>query len=320
MFLAHYIHDLSPFVFEIRPGVGIRWYGLSYVLAFLGGYLLFKWLAEKGYSQLSAEKAGDFITWAALCGVLLGGRLGYFLFYQPHLILHDPLAFFRVWDGGMSSHGGMLGLIVVTFVYARIHRISWPGLGDNLCVVAPIGLFLGRVANFINGELYGRPTEAAWGVVFPSELATWPVETRRAVEADLAASHAAAPTLDQAVAMAGSDPVVREILLEYLPARHPSQLYEAVLEGLVLFAILWWMRTKTRQPFGMITGAFFVFYAIFRIMVEFVREPDAPLTWLFTRGQLLSFGLIAIGLAFMIYAVARGGQGRNLPAFRKSKG
>lgn len=313
MILAQYIHDLSPFLVEFRPGWGIRYYGLAYVLAFLSGYWLFRKLAEMGYSQLSPEKAGDFIFWGAIFGVLLGGRAGFVLFYQPSILLHDPLAFFKVWDGGMSSHGGMLGLIVVTLVYARVQRISWPGLGDNVCVVAPIGLFLGRVANFINGELYGRPTQQAWGVVFPGELSAAPPELSRSILDHAREVDPAVLGVDEVVARAGSEPEMREVLLQWLPARHPSQIYEAILEGLVLFGILWWMRTRTRQPFGMITGAFFVFYAIFRIAVEFVREPDAPLTWIFTRGQVLSFGLILIGAAFMLYAWKFGREGLKMP-------
>ena len=140
------------------------------MLAFVCGFLLLRWLARHGYCALPADKVSDFIMWAALFGVVLGGRLGYILFYRFHQAIDDPPSMLRVWQGGMSSHGGMIGLVVFTLYYAWRHRISWFSLADNLGVVAPIGLFLGRCANFINGELYGRPTTVPWAVQFPSEM------------------------------------------------------------------------------------------------------------------------------------------------------
>ncbi|SRR5579862_437816 len=293
--IAFFLDNFSPFLFEIRPGVGIRWYGLAYVMAFLCGYSLYKWLAKKGYSQMPPENVGDFITWAAVLGVMLGGRLGYALFYNLRETIAAPWTFFELWRGGMASHGGILGLVVFTFFYARKHRLSWPGVGDNLVVVAPIGLFFGRCANFINGELYGWPSTAPWAVQFPKELFESPELAERA--------QAACPglTVEGIVDGAHADPRIQEALRAILTPRHPSQLYEALLEGVVLFSALWILRVHTRQPRGVLTGAFFILYAVLRIIGERFRVPDAPLTGPFTRGQFLSLFLIAIGIAFIVY-------------------
>src|SRR5438874_4464239 len=167
--LAYYLHNVDPIIFRIYDNVGPRWYGLAYVLAFVSSYFLFLWLARRGYADLPPERVGDFITGCALFGVIVGGRLGYVFFYKPEM-LREPLSIFRVWEGGMSSHGGMLGLLLFTLYYAHRHKISWTNLGDNLVVTAPIGLFFGRCANFINGELYGRMTKVPWAMQFPKEL------------------------------------------------------------------------------------------------------------------------------------------------------
>ena len=297
---AYYLHELDPFIFHIWGNFGPRWYGMAYVAAFAGGYWLLRVLARRGYTQLLVEQVGDFITWAALFGVMLGGRLGYVLFYRPEMLL-DPLSVVRVWEGGMSSHGGMIGLIVFTFWYAWRNKLSWTNLGDNLVVVAPIGLFFGRCANFINGELYGRVTDVLWAMLFPKEL----LEPQNAAEADraLRAVQQINPSLTTSEAIVNglhSQPPLREVLRPILTPRHPSQIYEALLEGLLLFIILWLVRTRTRQPDGVLTGLFFVCYAVFRIVVENFREPDASLIAGFTRGQFFSFFLLAIGLAFII--------------------
>ena len=150
--LAYYLHNLDPIIFRIYDNVGPRWYGLAYVLAFVSSYFLFFWLSKRGYADLPPQRVSDFITGCALFGVIIGGRLGYVLFYKPEM-LREPLSILRVWEGGMSSHGGMLGLLLFTLYYARRHKISWLNLGDNLVVTAPMGLFFGRCANFINAEL-----------------------------------------------------------------------------------------------------------------------------------------------------------------------
>ncbi len=301
--LAYYLHDLDPIIFRLWDNVGPRWYGFAYVMAFVCGYLVLRWLAKHPYCDLPVERAGDFITWAALFGVMLGGRLGYVLFYRPEM-LRDPLSIFKVWEGGMSSHGGMIGLFLFTLYYARRHHFSWTNLGDNLVVVAPIGLFFGRCANFINGELYGRATTVPWAMLFPKEL----LEPENAFEAERAvlSCRRIDPSLTSPEAIIQSlhsHPKVEAILRAILTPRHPSQLYEAFFEGIVLFLILWIVRTKFRTRNGMLTGLFFIFYAIFRIFVENFREPDASLIAGVTRGQFYSFFLIAIGVGFLVYAL-----------------
>ncbi|MGB8354643.1 MAG: prolipoprotein diacylglyceryl transferase [Chthoniobacteraceae bacterium] len=294
---AFYLHTLSPFIFKIGNNFGPRWYGCAYVMAFACGYWLYKWLARRGYSEMPAEKVGDFITWAALFGVMLGGRLGYVLFYKFDEYASAPLDIFKLWDGGMSSHGGMLGLILFTLYYARRHHCSWTGIGDNLCVVAPIGLFFGRCANFINGELYGRPSTVPWAMLFPKEL----YDLRDT--SNFYAAFGADANIDTIINQSRHDLGVQEILRGLLTPRHPSQIYEALLEGVVLFCTLWFLRTKMRSPRGVLTGAFFIIYAIVRIIGENFRVPDAPLTGSLTRGQFLSLFLIVIGLAFVIYGL-----------------
>lgn len=302
---AYYLHDFDPFIFRISGSFGPRWYGMAYVLAFACGYWLLRYLATRGYTQLRPAEVGDFITWAAIFGVMLGGRIGYVLFYKPEM-LRDPLSIVRVWEGGMSSHGGMIGLILFTYWYSWRHRISWTNLGDNLVVVAPIGLFFGRCANFINGELFGRVTNVSWAMLFPKELLE-PGNAGEAERAVVAAQklNSSLTTPDAVVSALHGNSQLKELVRPILTPRHPSQIYEALLEGVLLFTILWIVRTRTRQPDGVLTGLFFVCYAIFRIVVEYFREPDASLIAGFTRGQFFSFFLIAIGLAFIIVAKIR---------------
>jgi phosphatidylglycerol:prolipoprotein diacylglycerol transferase len=301
--LAYYVHDLDPLIFRLWDNVGPRWYGLAYVLAFVSAYFVYRKLAQRGFADLPVAKVGDFITGAALFGVILGGRLGYVFFYKPEM-LREPLSILRVWEGGMSSHGGMLGLLAFTFYYAWRHKISWFNLGDNLVVTAPIGLFFGRCANFINGELYGRATNVSWAMQFPKELNENFTEASQAV-AQCTKINPSLISPDAIVAAVRHQPQVKEILRGILTPRHPSQLYEGFFEGIILFLILWLVRTRMRQPNGVLTGLFFIVYAIFRITVENFREPDASLIAGFTRGQFFSFFLIAIGLAFVVGAKLR---------------
>lgn len=285
---AYFLHDFSPFLFEIRDGFGLRWYGLAYVLAFVLGGWLYRWLAKHGYTDLPPEQVGDFITWTAVFGVMIGGRLGWAIFYGWREVLAHPLTLFRVWEGGMSSHGGLIGVALFTLYWSRTRKVSWTSIGDNIAVVAPIGMFLVRMANFINGELYGRPAgepgstaAVPWAVLFPKELG------------------AREPALD----LIQHDEAVRQALRENLTPRHPSQLYEAMLEGVVLFAVMWLLRTRCRVPRGVLTGVFFILYAVLRIFGELYREPDPA--WHFgpvSAGQFLSIFLIFIGAAFLVWA------------------
>jgi phosphatidylglycerol:prolipoprotein diacylglycerol transferase len=303
--LSYYLHNLDPFIFRLWDNVGPRWYGMAYVLAFVCGFVLLSWLSKRGYLDLSQSAVGDFVTWVALFGVMVGGRLGYVIFYRPEM-LREPLSILRVWEGGMSSHGGMLGVVLFSLYYARRHKISWTNLGDNLVVAVPIGLFLGRCANFINGELYGRIASVAWAMQFPKEL----LEPANAAEAEraLAACQQVDPSLSSPEAIVEAvrrNPQIATVLRGILTPRHPSQLYEALLEGIVLFAILWFVRTRARTPNGFLTGLFMICYAIFRIVVEYFREPDAPLIGSFTRGQFFSFFVVALGIGFIVVAKRR---------------
>jgi phosphatidylglycerol:prolipoprotein diacylglycerol transferase len=311
--LSYYLHNFDPFIFHLTENIGPRWYGMAYVLAFACSYGLLRVLANRGYADIPPERVGDFVTGVALLGVILGGRLGYVLFYKPEM-LRAPLSILRVWEGGMASHGGMLGILLFTFYFARRHKFSWTNLGDNLCVTAPIGLFFGRCANFINGELYGRAAQVPWAVQFPKELLDAPAgEVDRAVSA-CAQIDPSLKSSEAIVAAAHHQPQVREALRAILTPRHPSQLYEAFFEGIILFLILWFARTRMRQPNGVLTGLFFICYAVFRIAVENFREPDAGLIAGFTRGQFFSFFLIALGLAFVIVAKRHPAYPRKQPA------
>lgn len=251
---------IDPTLVEIGP-FAIRWYALAYIGGILLGWRYALLLARSSPVAFERRTLDDFLLWVTL-GIVLGGRLGYVLFYKPGYFLSHPAEIVFVWQGGMSFHGGMLGVVIAIVLFARLRRIPVLALGDLVACVVPIGLFLGRVANFINGELYGRVTDAPWGMVFPR----------------------------------GGD----------LP-RHPSQLYEAGLEGLVLFCVLAlvWRYTRLKQRPGAVGGVFLVGYGLSRIIVEFAREPDAHLGFLFagaTMGQLLSVPMVLLGLALIIWA------------------
>ena len=298
---AYYIHQLSPFIVRFGGNFGLHWYGFAYVMAFVCGYWLYHRLAVQGYGELPPEKVADFITLAAIFGVMLGGRLGWVLFYGLDKVRAHPLDAFKLWEGGMASHGGILGLVIFTWVYARWQKVSWPGIGDNLVVVAPIGLFFGRVANFINGELWGRvitsPHPPAWAMQFPKELDVQQPEL-------VARAYA-------------HDPLALQVLAGMLPLRHPSQIYEAMLEGVVLFSALYFVRTRMRAPVGMLTGLFMILYATLRIVGEQFREPDVgiPFTWGLTRGQFLSLFMYGIGAGFVVYALVT--RRYQLPGMRR---
>jgi len=305
--LTGYVHTIDPVALPIYGNLALRWYGLAYLLGFVGAWWLLREMARRRLWVLAPERTADFIAAAALFGVFIGGRLGYVLFYQIprdgwESIAEDPLVLLKVWEGGMASHGGILGLVVFSWFYAKRAGVSWTGLGDGLCLAAPIGLFCGRMANFINGELYGRATSVPWAVKFPLSLAKESDATqasmwqavRRVSPVELDGS------LSGLIAVARDYPAVAAQLGEYLTPRHPSQIYAALLEGLLLFAILLFVRLRWRAaPNGLLTAIFFAGYAVFRIFGEFFREPDAAWViegWV-TRGQFLSgFMLIAAAL------------------------
>jgi len=259
--LAYIIDQFSPFLIRFSDNFGIRYYGLAYLLGFLaGGWLLWRY-ARAGRSLVPAAKVPDLMT-AVVLGVLIGGRLGYFLLYGSGTLAHDPLAIFRVWEGGMASHGGMIGVAVALAWFARANKIPFPHLGDLIVSVAPAGLFFGRIANFINGELWGKISYVPWAMIFPLSAPGKP--------------------------------------LAEIPPRHPSQLYEAALEGLLLFAYLQWRFWKTdvaRTRPGRLAGEFLVGYALVRIFCEIFREPDEGISLIFglSRGTFYSLFMIAAG-------------------------
>jgi phosphatidylglycerol:prolipoprotein diacylglycerol transferase len=308
--LAAWLHTLDPFIFRVGD-FGPRWYGLSYVLSALIGYWLYRRLAQRGYTDIPPAKVADFITWVGLFGVLLGGRIGWILGYgmfQKHPP-GDQWWWLRVWEGGMASHGGILGIVIVTYVLSRRWKVSWTSIGDTLCVVAPIGLFLVRCANFINGELYGNPTASALAVKFPTEI----YDARNAEVADRVFAaveplteiiqrypNAKQDWAEQVVDAARHEPAVQRAIEPVLTPRHPSQLYEALLEGVLLFAILYTLRVRCRVPRGTLTGLFFLLYPLMRIVGEIFRVPDPA--WSvgpFSAGQFLSLFMFLIGAAFL---------------------
>lgn len=261
--------DFNPVALQIGP-LAIHWYALAYLAGFLAGWRLILWIAEKKSLPLTRQQIDDFLNWA-IVGVLLGGRLGYVLFYNPSYYLQHPLESLYLWQGGMSFHGGLLGIVAAVLVFARKRRINPLVLGDVVALVGPIGLFLGRIANFVNGELYGRPTDVSWGMVFPR----------------------------------ASD----------LASRHPSQLYEAGLEGIVLFVLLLFLavRTQAFRRAGCLSGVFLIGYSLFRFMVEFFREPDPQLGFLITSqifggttmGQLLCIPMFLLGILVLTHSLRR---------------
>jgi len=252
--------NIDPVAIHIGP-LAIRWYGLSYLLGFVIAWWLLQRRARQPRSGWPPQEVSDLIFYGAM-GAVLGGRLGYMLFYNLPAYLEDPFAILKVWQGGMSFHGGLIGIAVGLWLFARKTGKRFIQMADFLTPAGPVGLFLGRLANFINGELWGAPTDQPWGVIFPDPRA-------------------------------GGVP------------RHPSQLYEAFLEGLVLFVILWLFSRRPR-PAGAVLGLFLVGYGSFRFLVEFVRVPDVQLGYLafgwLTMGQVLCIPMILIGGALLLNA------------------
>ncbi len=320
--ITAYVHDWNPILLELGGPLAVRWYGLGYLLSFVVGFLLLQRLAKKGLWVLPEKEVGDFIALSAMFGVFLGGRLGYVLFYMiPDkgigYVLADPLTIIRVWDGGMASHGGILALIIFTFFYARKKGVSWTGLGDGLCVVAPVGLFFVRMANFINGELYGRvDPDCKWAVKFPDALADVRAPEHANADAAYAAVMQVAPLAAEQSHQYGTmyikeslraHPALHESFELLLQPRHPSQIYEAVLEGALLFVILWVLRIKIpKLGNGILTGLFFILYAVGRMTAEQFREPDSAMIGFLTKGQFYSTFMIVIGLCFVAWGMTKG--------------
>ena len=254
--------DFDPVALQIGP-LAIRWYALSYIAGILLAWRYCIWYAKQPPVHVSRNQLDDLMFWATM-GIILGGRLGQVLLWQPGYYLAHPLEILKIWEGGMAFHGGFLGVVLAIYLYARNQKLSLWWVADVIAPSTPIGLFLGRVANFINGELWGRPGDVPWAMVFPN---------------------------------AGPLP------------RHPSQLYEAALEGLLLFVVLAIaVRMGALKRPGLVVGLFAIVYAMARSFCEFFREPDPQLGFLWgglTMGMLLSVPLIAAGIGFVLWALTR---------------
>lgn len=255
--------SIDPIALEFGPIV-VRWYALAYIAGLVGGWQFIKFLAKKFPGDISEEAVDDFLFWATI-GVVIGGRLGYVLFYNFEYFMSNPVAIVQVWKGGMSFHGGFLGVVVSTYLFCRFRKLPVWTFGDIVACGAPIGLFFGRIANFVNGELFGRVSDVPWAVVFPR---------------------------------GGPE------------ARHPSQLYEAGMEGLILFLIMLVLlrSEKLRTKGGLFMGVFVAGYGVARSIVELFRQPDSHIGYLTggsTMGQWLSVPMIVIGLLLVLMALRK---------------
>ncbi|KAA6185995.1 prolipoprotein diacylglyceryl transferase [Thiohalocapsa marina] len=271
--------DIDPVALSLGP-LQIHWYGLMYLAGFAAAWLLGRWRASRPGSGWTPAMVDDVIFYCVI-GVIAGGRLGYMLFYGFDQILDNPLNLLKVWQGGMSFHGGLIGVTIAMALFARKHHLGLFQVGDFVAPLVPLGLFAGRIGNFINGELWGHVTDLAWGMRLP--CARFP-EACVALPADAVLS----------------------------PPVHASQLYEAGLEGLVLFVVLWWFSSRPR-PMMAVTGLFLLLYGVFRFAVEFVRVPDAHIGYLafdwLTMGQVLTLPMLLAGALLLGIAYARRGAG-----------
>ncbi len=338
--MSAYVHDLSPFIFKFPANslwgdqFGFRWYGFSYLLGFICAYHLIVWLAKRQRAGLTHEMVGDFITYAAV-GVLAGGRLGYCIFYDPKLFISfsSSMPFWKVLavnEGGMASHGGVLGVIVACILFAAKHGISYAYLLDLAAITGPIGFFFGRIANFINGELVGRiaPENFEYAVKFPSDILNWPsyepgrlaglvpVVEKLGVDSARWGELVSRYRTDSSVGdqmysvlvritheIQNGNSGVKEAIAPLLDGRYPSQLLACLSEGLFSFVVLFFMARKSRRP-GMVAATFGMVYAASRIFNEQFRQPDLQIGYqLFdlTRGQWLSIGMFVAGLLLMIF-------------------
>lgn len=344
-----WVHNLDPFLIQFSGNLGIRWYGLAYLTAFVIGALFMIFIARRGRDTLKAELVTDFIT-AIVLGTMIGGRLGYALFYSPDLLTDFSSTFpfwgvLKVWEGGMASHGGIIGVFLAAVYFARRHQLDWRHLGDMTVLGGSVGFFFGRIANFINGELFGReaPAGLPWAVKFPAEMHLWLKHDAEKKLSDAAAGPDLLPKLADAAQAAGLqaqewltwasqvrtsraaqlqiqsgiDAIIhavqngniqaRAALGQVLTSRHPSQLYQALLEGLLPFLIVFWIWRKPRKP-GVIGALWLTLYALMRIVGEQFRMPDAHIGYQLlglTRGQWLSIALLAASTALLLWLSRR---------------
>jgi phosphatidylglycerol:prolipoprotein diacylglycerol transferase len=269
----HWVDQLNPFILQFSGGFGLRYYGVAYILSFLTGHYLLGYLRRHGRSPLSAEQETDSL-FALILGVVIGGRVGYMVLYGWPDFFHNPLILFEVWKGGMSSHGGFLGVALACAWITWKYKVKFLQFSDILCILVPPGFFLVRIANFINGELWGKVSNVPWAIIFPHS----------------------APDYTP---------------LALIPARHPSQLYEAALEGLFLLAYTQWRfrRTRALDNPGRLSGEFLILYALVRILGEQFREPDAALILGMSRGIFYSFFMILAGAVILLRARKNPGVG-----------
>ncbi len=273
------LHQIDPIALHLGP-LQVHWYGIMYLLGFVSAWWLGRQRVRAGRLPGVNEQAYGDLLFYAMLGVVLGGRIGYVFFYNFAELIKDPLMLVRIWEGGMSFHGGLIGVMVAAWWWARSHRTHFFDVMDFVAPLVPPGLGFGRLGNYIGGELWGKFTDGGWGVIFPRapEFANWTTQQLQ--------TQYAAGALDRY-------------------ARHPSQLYQAALEGLAMFVILWWFSRKPRPRYA-VSGMFALLYGCFRFIVEFVRVPDAQIGdhgylafgWL-TMGQVLSTPLILLGLFWL---------------------
>lgn len=263
---TYWVHNIDPFAIRFPEGFfleGIRWYGLAYLVGFvIAGFLLHLYY-KKGKSPLNPDQQATLLT-ALIIGILVGGRLGYLLLYQPDMLFSNPLSFFEVWKGGMASHGGMIGGALACIWFARKYRFNLWGLADIAVTLAPAGIFFGRIANFINGELWGKPTDVAWAVIFPIH--------------DYAGN-----------------------IVAYTVPSHPSQLYAAFLEGFVLFTYLQLRFWLSRPKSGQLAAEFLIAYACLRIIGEIFRLPDEGVSLIFGLSRGTFYSLLMLGIGSVIW-------------------
>lgn len=347
-----YLHNLDPFAIQFGSHFGIRWYGLAYLVGFVATYYIIVWLSKRGLTPLKKEQVGDFI-FAGAVGTIVGGRFGYCLLYSPDLLtdFRSGAPFWGVLainEGGMASHGGIIGVLIACIFWGRRHKVDPWHLADLTTLGGTVGVFFGRIANFINGELVGRPCETlhSWCVRFPQDILLWPSKEPQRLAAladplsELGTSQSDWISIvqnynfnskDWNLLSAGLERMINAVqegnlmvaqkLAPLLDARHPSQLYESLLEGLFIFVCLSLTWRKAQKP-GIICALFFVVYSVVRIVGEQFRMPDAQIgyqLWGLTRGQWLSFGLLSIGVAIFIWCrkrqvAALGGWSTRLPA------
>lgn len=269
-FFAYWIHNIDPVAIpfpEWLPTPGIYWYGIAYFTGFLlGGWMLYRYGITKRIALIPDQQVS--LLMHLILGILVGGRLGYMLLYDFSNWAQNPLSIFKTWEGGMASHGAVIGLLISGYLFVKKHKQSYWHIGDITVTLAPPGILLGRVANFINGELWGKVTDVPWAIIFPQSM-----------------------------------PHLTDAWVQLIPTRHPSQLYEAILEGAILCLytqVRFWKKKKL--PDGQLMGEFFIGYSLLRIIGEVFREPDASLIIGISRGQFYSLLMLLAGIAIFIHS------------------